>query len=179
MKKILIGLGGVIVVIVAAVFVVPPLIDWKIFEPWIADVVRDSTGRELRIDGDVDISLVPLEFSVSGIRLSNARDTGAPDMVSVAGVTAKLQLLPLLSRSVVVESFVIREPAIFLEVDAAGQPNWEFDVAPAPQEKRGGLPISDLRLVDVRIENGLVSWLTFATMTSSVPPAPPVVVPRT
>ncbi len=86
MKKILIGLGVVIVVIVAAVFVVPPLIDWKSFEPRIADAVRDATGRELHIDGDISVSIVPLEFSVSGIRLSNAPGMRSPEMVSVGSV---------------------------------------------------------------------------------------------
>ncbi len=159
MKKILIGLGVVIVVIVAAVFVVPPLIDWKSFEPRIAKMVLDATGRELHIDGDIEISLVPLEFSVSGIRLSNAPGMRAPEMVTVASVTAKLELLPLLTRSVVVDSFVITEPAIFLEVDETGRPNWEFDLAPAPEEEKGELPISDLRLGDVRIDRGHVSYV--------------------
>ncbi len=53
MKKLVIGIVAVVVLIVAAVFVVPPLIDWKIFEPRIAKMVRDATGRELRIDGDI------------------------------------------------------------------------------------------------------------------------------
>ncbi len=159
MKKILIGLAALVAVMVAAVFVVPPLIDWKSFEPQIAKAFQDATGRELRIDGDIEISLVPLELSISGIRLSNAPGMRAPEMVTVASITAKLQLLPLLTRSVVVDSFVITDPAIFLEVDAAGRPNWVFDIPPRPEEEMGELPISDLRLGDVRIEGGEISYV--------------------
>jgi AsmA protein len=173
MKKLLIGLGVVIVVIVVAVIVVPPLINWKILEPRIAEAVRDATGRELRIEGDIRVSLVPLELSVSGVRLSNAKGMRSPEMVSVASVEVKLGLLPLLSRSVVVESFVVREPAIFLEVDASGRPNWVFEAAAAPapppepaeapDKEEAGLPISDLQLVDVRIEQGLFSYVDAST----------------
>lgn len=158
MKKLLIGLGAVVVVIVASVFVVPPLIDWKSYEPEIAQAVRDATGRELSIEGDISFSLVPLELSVSDIRLSNADGMPSPEMVTVAGVTVELGLLPLLSGSVVVERFVVREPAIFLEVDESGRPNWLFKPI-APDQEEAGLPFSDLRLGDVRIEQGLVSYI--------------------
>ncbi|MCH7889727.1 MAG: AsmA family protein, partial [Proteobacteria bacterium] len=170
MKKLLIGLGVLIVVIVAAVFVVTPLVNWKILEPRIADMVRDATGRELRIEGEIRVSLVPLEFRVSGVRLSNAKGMRSPEMVSVASVEVKLGLLALLGRSVVVERFVVREPAIFLEVDASGRPNWVFEPAAAPApppekptEEEAGLPISDLQLVDVRIEQGLLSYVDAST----------------
>ena len=169
MKKILIGLAAVVVLLIAAVFIVPSVIDWKSYEPEIAKAVRDATGRELRIDGDISVSVLPLSISIGEFRLSNAEGMPSPEMISVAGVDIKLALFPLIGRSVVVESLVVREPAIFLEVDAEGRPNWLFEpampAAPAPPaaEREAGLPISGLELADVRIEGGLFSFIDATT----------------
>ncbi len=165
MKKILIGLAAVVVLLVVAVFIVPSLINWKSYEPEIAAAVRDATGRELRIEGDISVSIVPLSVSIGRIRLSNADGMPSPEMISVASIDARLALLPLIGGSVVVESLVVREPAIFLEVDENGRPNWVFEPAapaePAPPAAAGdgGLPFSELQLGDVRIENGLFSYI--------------------
>ena len=169
MKKILIGLAAVVVLLIAAVFIVPSVIDWKSYEPEIAKAVRDATGRELCIDGDISVSVLPLSISIGEFRLSNAEGMPSPEMISVAGVDIKLALFPLIGRSVVVESLVVREPAIFLEVDAEGRPNWLFEpampAAPAPPaaEREAGLPISGLELADVRIEGGLFSFIDATT----------------
>ena len=153
MKKILIGLAAIVVLLIAAVFIVPSVIDWKSYEPEIAKAVRDATGRELQIDGEISVSLLPLAISIGEFRLSNAPGMATPEMISVAGIDVKLAWFPLIGRSVVVESLVIREPAIFLEVDETGRPNWLFEpaapAAPAPSEGEAGLPISGLELADV------------------------------
>jgi AsmA protein len=167
MKKILIGLAAIVVLLIAAVFIVPSVINWKSYEPEIAKAVRDATGRELHIDGDISVSVLPLSVSIGAFRLSNVEGMPSPDMISVAGVDVKLALFPLIVSSVVVESLVVREPAIFLEVDESGRPNWLFEpaapapAAPAPAE--AGLPISGLELADVRIEDGLFSFIDATT----------------
>ncbi|MDH3474953.1 MAG: AsmA family protein, partial [Rhodospirillales bacterium] len=174
MKKLGLVVLGLIVIIVVAVIAVPRFIDWNGFKPEIAEAVRDATGRELRIDGDIEVTIWPgLEFSVSGIRLSNAPGAAEPEMVSVAGVSGRIGLFPLIGRSVEIERLVIEQPVAHLEVDAAGRPNWIFETtktarkdtarkereqeAAAP-ERDEGLPISELRLGEVRIERGLVTY---------------------
>ena len=81
---------------------------------------RATIRRELRIGGDIRLSLLPnIEFSANDIRLSNAPGMAAAEMVSVGAVTAKLKLWPLVRRRVVIDTFVIRKPSFFLEVDKA------------------------------------------------------------
>jgi AsmA protein len=164
MKKLLIGLAALVVVIVIVVVVTPFLINWNSFKPDIADAVREATGRELAIDGDIEVSLgTTVAVNLSGVRLSNAPGAATPEMMSVGAVQAQIQLIPLLSREVVVPTLIVSEPALFLEVDAQGKPNWVFDVvAPPPAEPPAaaeGAPVNDLRLGDVRIEKGLVSYI--------------------
>jgi AsmA protein len=172
MKKLLVGLGAVIALLVIAVFALPVLIPSDTIKEQISAQVRDATGRELRIDGDLSFSLVPnIEFSASDLSLSNAAGMTDAKMFSLGGITVKIGLLPLLGREVVIDALVIRDPVLHLEVDKEGRPNWAFKPAKAaaavateaPAQKTAALPFSDLRLGDVRIEKGLVSYKNAST----------------
>ena len=161
MKKIGLIVGGVIVVLIAAVLVVPQLINWNGYKPEIAAAVRDATGRDLRIDGNLDIKIIPgAAFSASGIRLSNAPGADKPEMVQIKSIDGKIALLPLLGGTLVVERLIVQEPEINLSVDKAGHANWDMQPAkpeskPAPQPKKtekSEPPFKQVRLGDVRIE---------------------------
>ena len=172
MKKILIILAGLIVVLFLALLFVPKLINWNGYKPKIAAIVKESTGRELRIDGDIELSIFPsLVFSASGVHLSNAPGMQAPEMLSLATVSGKVRLLPLLMRRVVVDSFIVQEPSIHLEVDKDGHANWEFATArkPSPEtpdepsDDKTELPIRGLSLGDVRVSRGNLSMINAVT----------------
>jgi AsmA protein len=171
MKKALIGVVGVVAIIVIAAFAALWLVDWNSYA---AKAVREATGRELRIGGDLSLSLLPnIEFSASDVSLSNAPGMAPAEMVSVGAVRVKLKLWPLLRRRVMLDTLVIRQPSVFLEISKAGQPNWAFkdkdasasaeEPVEAPAERRGPLPINDIRLGDVRVEQGLVSYTDATT----------------
>jgi uncharacterized protein involved in outer membrane biogenesis len=60
-----------LVVLIAAAFVVPRFIPADSLKADIAAQVRDATGRDLFIDGDLSFTLLPAPgLSVSGVRLS-------------------------------------------------------------------------------------------------------------
>ncbi len=165
MKKIAIGLGAIVILLAVAVVAVPRLIDWNSYKPEIAEAVREATGRELHIDGDIELSVLPnLTFAISDLRLANTAGSETPEMLTLAGVSGKMSLLPLLGRNVVVESLVIREPRLVLEVSPDGRPNWAFEAAAAKEAKEGvgeapgGQPIKGLTLADVRLEGGSVVY---------------------
>ena len=59
MRKILIGVAVVVVGLVAAVLVVPSFIDWNGYKPEIQAAAERATGRQLRLDGDIGLSVLP------------------------------------------------------------------------------------------------------------------------
>ena len=68
MKKLLIIVIGLFVVIFLALLLVPKMVNWN---ARLAAIVKSSTGRDLRIDGDVQLSILPsLTFSVRGVHLA-------------------------------------------------------------------------------------------------------------
>jgi len=59
LKKVAIGLGAFVALVVAALLAAPLLIDAESFKPRIATAIRDVTGRELAMTGPVKLRLLP------------------------------------------------------------------------------------------------------------------------
>ncbi len=129
MRKILIGLSVVVVVLVAAVLVVPGLIDWNGYKPEIQAAVKQATGRDLRLEGDIGLSVLPSpSLSVEKVAFANLEGGSVPDMARLESLRVHLALLPLLTGNVHVTSVTLVEPTIVLERLADGRANW--DMAP-------------------------------------------------
>src|ERR1700691_5382554 len=170
MKKFVIGILIIILLLVAAALAAPFVIPTDIYKAKLIAAVKDSTGRELKIDGPISFSLLPqITLSAQDVSFANAAGGIASDMVQLKSMALKLKLLPLLTGTVEIDSLVLVDPAIALEIDKQGRPNWDFSQtesppgAPAPASetgnKGGGLSaLSSLRLGEIQLQNGEVSY---------------------
>ncbi|MGO8865757.1 MAG: AsmA family protein [Alphaproteobacteria bacterium] len=169
MKKLAIIVVGVIVLLIAAVFVAPSVIDFK---PLIASRVKAATGRDLKIDGALRLSLLPsLSVSAAGVHLSNAAGAKAAEMVTIGAVDLQAELWPLIGGRFVIDSLTVTNPTVNLEVAKDGTPNWAFapaggSAASAPssgQAASAGAAPPNLSLGDVKITGGQVSYVDDTT----------------
>ena len=127
MRKLLIGLAVLVVVLVAAVLVVPGFIDWNGYKPEIQAAARDATGRELKLNGDISLSVLPSpSLSVENVAFANIAGGSAADMVTLDSLRVHLALVPLLTGKVHVTSVTLVKPTIVLERLADGRANWEL-----------------------------------------------------
>ena len=125
--KILYGVLAFIVLVVIAAFVVPSFMDWNSYKPEISERVEALTGRQIFIDGDIEISLLPSpKLRITDARLSNVEGAEAADMVRLQALDLQLALGPLLSGEFQVASLKLIEPLIELERLADGRKNWIF-----------------------------------------------------
>ena len=83
-KKILISIALLIVVLIVALYAFLILYDFNQFKPTIAKAVKDATGRELTIAGDIEfeIGLRPT-LVVEGASFANAAWSSTPDLARV------------------------------------------------------------------------------------------------
>jgi uncharacterized protein involved in outer membrane biogenesis len=155
-KKLLIGGGGVgllIVILLAAPF----FINANSYKPEIVAEVKKATGRDLVIDGPIELSLLPVPTATaSGVKFFNMLGSQNPNMVEVKSVTVALSLPALLMGSLAVSEVTLVEPKIVLEVNPEGKPNWEFtpsiaEARPAASKPSSPRPLSLGRLT---IDNG-------------------------
>jgi AsmA family len=156
-KKVLIGAGGLLGVLVVALLVAPVFLDLNRYKPQIAAEVKQATGRELVIDGPASLSFLPVPtVSVADVRFFNAPGSKNANMVEVKSITVKPALFALLTGSIEASEVTLVEPKIVLEINAQGKPNWEFtpsvaEARPAAPKPSAPMPLSLGRLT---IENG-------------------------
>jgi AsmA protein len=176
MKKLLIAVAVIVVLAVIAALVAPFVIPVDTYKARLIAAVKQSTGRDLRIDGPVSFHILPsLELSADQVSLSNAPGGAAKNMAQIKSLEVRLQLLPLLSGTVAIDSFVLVDPVIALEVEKDGRPNWQFSTtaaaptpAPAPRTPAGAgagamTELARLHLAHLKIENGTVSYVDART----------------
>ena len=161
--RILIGIGGLLLLALVAVVIAIHTLDAKSFIGPIQKRVRDATGRELKINGDVNfkLSLTP-RIVIEDASLGNAPWGNAPQMVAVKRAELQMALLPLLRRDFQVSNLTLVEPVIALETDPRGTGNWEF-ARSAPGNSAAATPSAGpssggLFVGEVSIANGKLSY---------------------
>src|SRR5215469_13595440 len=179
MKKLLVAVLIVVVLVIVAAVVAPFVVPVDTYKAKLIAAVKESTGRDLRIDGPVSFHLLPnIALSADQVSFSNAPGGVAKNMAQIKSLEVHLQLLPLLSGTVAVDTFVLVDPVISLEVEKDGRPNWDFGTgtapatpAPAPAAHAptatagaGAMTtLARLRLANLKIENGTVSYIDTRT----------------
>lgn len=168
MSRFIAILVGILVLLVAVVVAVPLLVPTSVYKERIVSLVKAQTGRDLAIGGDVGLSFFPrLAVKVENVSLSNAAWAKDRDMATMGEMRAALKIMPLLHGDVQIDSFVLVDPVIHLEVKADGTPNWQFDggkpaaqpAAPATSEKSAsGATLRQVSLGEVSIKNGSATY---------------------
>ena len=162
MKKILIGLGALVVLLVIVVLALPMFIPASVLEERIERAASEALGREVTIDGAPKISILPTEATVKGLTVANAEGFSAPHLAQVEEADIGVKLMPLLSKRIEITRFHLKNPDIRLEATEEGT-NWALGAPgeePAPAEETGGGPVSlpDVHLGDVRLTGGRVTY---------------------
>ena len=90
-----------IIVLMATVYVFVATYDYNKLKPRIAQLVKDATGRELNLSGEVnlDFGFSPA-LVVTDVTFANAAWGSQPEMVKIGKLQAQVHLLPLLFREV-------------------------------------------------------------------------------
>jgi uncharacterized protein involved in outer membrane biogenesis len=171
LKKILIGVFALIVLLVAAIAIGPRFVNWNSYKGKVAEQVRAATGRDLAIDGDMSLSLLPSPaLSVSGVRLANLPGGSAPDMARLKSLDVHVALVPLLSGKIQVTSVTLVEPVVLLERLPNGEANWQFTPPAAtgtssaaagsgsPAGNAPSGPAAEISVDNFTIENGTVLY---------------------
>lgn len=160
----------VVLVLAVAVGIFVATFDPNAYKAQITQGVHEATGRELAIEGEIDLTFFPLGFSLGETRLSNAAGFGDTPFASVEEVAVRVAILPLLKNEVRIDRVVLRGLSLDLQRNAQGVTNWD-DLVPAPGEARGGeeavqperppaeaRPLPSIWIGGVDISAARVSW---------------------
>ena len=167
-------IGLAILLIVAAVIILPMVIDPNDYKDEIIAKVQQQTGRELQINGDIDLSVFPwLGLKINGLQLSNAKGFGDAPFAAVKEVDVRVQLQPLLSKRLVVDTVTLDGLKLNLARSDKGAGNWEDLAAggaePPGQETGAAEPelepgadetglLQELSVAGIDINDARISW---------------------
>ena len=100
--------------ILLAIIIVPRVVDPNDYRDEITQLVKDKTGRDLSLSGDLSVSVFPwLGVATEGLSLSQPASIGG-DMLTVDSAQLRVKFLPLLSKQVEVDTIVLQQPSISL-----------------------------------------------------------------
>ena len=171
-----IGLG-----VVALVY----LVDWNDFKDTIQNQVKEQTGRDLTITGDLSPSVFPWAgISIGKISLANAKDFGDEPFASITGADVKVELLPLIKREINVRTVELSGLQVDLQMAADGSTNWDdliqttttttttteegsADAEVTTEVEGSSATIAALAVGGIEISDANVSWRDASTGTDA------------
>jgi len=131
--------------------------------------VKEVTGRELVIEGDIDVSLFPwLAIEIGRTRLGNAVDFGDKPFASFDKARLSIRLMPmLLRRDIEVTTADLDALQLNLAVDATGRSNWQdfidasdaLAAAPATEADDGVKESAALDISGFEIRDSSISYI--------------------
>jgi AsmA protein len=161
-------IGLLVVVVIAAAVIIPMVVDPNDYKPEISALVKESTGRELDIQGDIGLSVFPwLALELGEVRLSNAPGFGETPFAEVKGASVRVKLMPLLQQQLEMDTVTLDGLALDLSRNAEGVTNWDDLVAAtaaaetaeqAPASEQQGPPLAALAVGGVQIRDARVAW---------------------
>ncbi|WP_029933531.1 AsmA family protein [Thiomicrospira pelophila] len=170
------------VFVLTAFFGAVSLMDFNQYKPMIEQEVAAKTGYQLRIEGELETSVMPLQLKIGQSQLRHEFSESDEPLLAFEKINLRVSLVALLLQAKVhllgVELF---EPRIHLQVDDQGQTNWGTQLASAhskpisyfkqatwqkvnenPEQviKQSAMLAErfDIKLSNVTLYDGLVSW---------------------
>ncbi len=121
-------LAVAVVAVIATGIAIVSSIDVNEYRGDIAEQAKAATGRDLNIDGQMDLSIsLSPAITVDGVRFANAQWGSGPDLAKLGHASVEVSLFPLLFGDIQVNKLILRDVDVLLETDDAGKGNWVFD----------------------------------------------------
>ena len=155
------------------------LVDPEDYRDFIVDSVEAQTGRQLQIDGELGLALLPCcSISIDGAELSHPDDSFQGDYfarVEQARIGLRLFSL-LLQQRVVMSELQLIGMDLLLEERADGQVNWSFaaseDVSAEATEESSNtdaeIALDGLSIAGITLRDGQLSYRSVASNTDLV-----------
>lgn len=156
---------ALMLLVVAAIAVFALTFDANRYKPEIMALVKEKTGRELNIDGDIKLSFYPnIALELGQVKLGNAQGFAGDVFAEADNARVAVQFLPLLEQQLKINEVHLLGLKLNLHRAQNGQTNWE-DLLPEgsePQNEEAGEAMTKLLggfvVAGVSVEDSRVRW---------------------
>lgn len=117
-------LAGLLAVVAALVLLIA-MFPWDVLRGPLNRYVSDKTGRHFEITRRLDVKLGrTTRILADGIEFANPEWASAPNLVKAESAEIEIELLPLLSRRIVMPRIELRQPQLGLQIEPDGRRSW-------------------------------------------------------
>jgi uncharacterized protein involved in outer membrane biogenesis len=164
----------IVVSLIATILVVLTTFDFNSMKPEVAQRVREATGRELTIGGNIEFKLAlnPI-LSVENVRFQNALWGSRSDLATLKRLEMQVAFLPLFWGTITIKRMLLYKLDILIETNSSGQSNLELSIPERKTKKlreqgedaeEGKIP--SMHVSQVQVEKGLVTYKNGQTGTT-------------
>jgi len=158
MRKILLVLVSLLAIIIIALVVAVMVVDLNQYKQTLQNSIKQASGYDVQIIGDIKLSLTPVGVSMGDIQASL---NGGEDFAKIGEFAIALEVLPLLSKEVKVDYLNLKNVDIKIQKDKNGKLNTQAS-SPAKSPKEPDTSSqSQIPLVEVgriNLENINISY---------------------
>lgn len=167
LKIIAIIAGGLLALFLVLVVGLTLLLDPNDYKDKITAVVKEKSGRELKIEGKLGWSFFPwIGIETGALELSNAAGFGPEPFARIDAAGVKIKLLPLLHKQIAVDTVLLDGLKLHLAKNAAGKTNWEDLTTPVKTEKTAeppaapgeALSVAGISINKIDIRKADITW---------------------
>jgi AsmA protein len=164
-KILLTGLAALVGIAVIAAVALYLFFDPNDFRDEISTAVKESTGRELVIEGDLSLSIFPwIAVEIGKTRLGNAEGFGDKPFLSFEQARLSVRLIPLVLRQdIAVGTASLEGLSVNLAVAKNGRNNWDDlsagETATAETADSGDVGAGTLDVANVSVEGAQLSYV--------------------
>lgn len=149
--KVLVFLGGVLVVVLFVALLAPLFIDWTGFRQSFEDQASRIIGKKVTVYGSVDARLLPFpSVTMHDVRVGQEPD-GTPQ-VQISEFAMDAELAPFLSGEALIFDMRISQPKVRLRLLKDGTLDWM-------RGSRSEIPAKSVVLENVHVEGGQVEFI--------------------
>lgn len=151
----LLYLGGLLTVILAALFGVPYFVDWNGYRGVFEEEASKVLGRDVRVGGAVNVRFLPTPYvRFEKVRIADPTGQTGEAFMRADSFTMRLAVAPLLRGALEANEIELSRPVLSFALDSEGSGNWA-----SLQLKPAELPFipRNVALHSVRFLDGAVS----------------------
>jgi AsmA protein len=155
--------GGIVALLGAVLLGVWLLVNPNAYKGRIAAAVQESTGRELKLQGDIKLSVIPwVALELGPASLGNPPGFSDEPFLTISHASVRVRLLPLLRQRLEVARVEVSGLDLRLLKNAAGRGNWqgaESERSPTKSDvDHTDAALGLESLANIRIDNGRVAF---------------------
>jgi hypothetical protein len=133
MGKALTWIGGALLLLLSALFLVPHVVDWNNLRGSFEEEASRALGREVRVGGKINVRLLPSPYvRFEQLRIADTAGTLGEPFFRADSFHMGLAIAPLVRGALEATHIELHRPVLALAIDADGRGNWrDVQISPA------------------------------------------------